>query len=372
MDNILILSSSYLSKDPRVRRQIIALKDNHNVIACGLNKSNIGGVVDLPILYRPSKKDGFFNRVKNLLNLIFNYEQLTWNIEVFKKLDELSIDIIIVNDPREMPLAVKLKKSSNKNIKIYFDLHEYYIHVDRFFIRNRMYRILTDRFQKYADALSTVSNEIANLYSERYFREVSVITNACKYYDFKPVDRKDNCIKMVHHGVLNRDRKLEEMIKLMYLLDGRFYLDFYLVGSDANYLNKLKRMAKSIENISFREPVDFDQIVPTLNSYDIGLFILSDKIKSYKYALPNKIFEFVQARLAIAVSPNISMAKLVNKYSNGIVASGYKAESLAEKLNELRKNEIFEMKQNSNLAARELNEATNLSKISKLIIELTV
>jgi hypothetical protein len=39
--------------------------------------------------------------------------------------------------------------------------------------------------------------------------------------------------KMVHHGLANPDRQLEQMIEVMALVDKRFSLDFYLQGNQA-------------------------------------------------------------------------------------------------------------------------------------------
>ena len=55
------------------------------------------------------------------------------------------------------------------------------------------------------------------------------------------------------------------------------------------------------------------EIVDTIAEYDIGLFILSPINFNYYHALPNKLFEFIQARLAIAVSPSPEMARIVHR-----------------------------------------------------------
>ncbi|MFT4536740.1 MAG: hypothetical protein ACJA1A_002910 [Saprospiraceae bacterium] len=372
MAKILIISSSNLSKDPRVLRQIKALKGSHEIITCGLSSSEIDGIEEFSLLFRPSKLQPLFVRGLNLLRLItHSYNRLTWDNNVFENLSKMQYDLIIVNDPREMSLAVKLKKNQAVAPKIYFDLHEYFINVDDNKILNRMFRSLTDKYQGDADVLSTVSKEIAGLYKNRYFREIKIITNAGKYYELEPQKVGSN-IKMVHHGILNRARKIEEMIDLLQFVDDRFSLDLYLLGTDKGYLEELKKRASFSNRIVFKEPVAFNQIIPMLSEYDIGLFILSDEVESYKYALPNKLFEFIQARLAIAISPNISMKSLVEKYSNGIVSNNFKAKSLSVKLNNLSRADIFRMKSNSNTAATELNDKVSTKMLLDIVEELTI
>jgi len=368
---ILILSSSYLEKDPRILRQIKALIDDHDVYTCGLSKSGIDGLCEeYAILYRPSKDQPFFKRIRNFLKMkLGKYDKLTWNVNVFNTLNCQAYDIIIVNDPREMPLAIELQKGLSHTAKIYFDLHEWFIELDDNENINKIFRTLVDKYYHKADIWSTVNTELADLYDKRFNGRPKVVTNAGKFWDLEPHTVLSENIKLVHHGVLNPTRKLEEMIRLMDLLDNRFTLDLYLIGSDQEYLKKL--ISKSNKSkVRFLPPVKYDEIVPTLNKYDIGLFILQEDVTSYKYALPNKLFEFIQGRLAVAISPNISMKRLVEKFGVGIVGDDFTAESLAVKLNKLTISDIDEMKTKSNFAATKLNDTDGVRVIKQLISSL--
>jgi hypothetical protein len=344
------------------------LKDDNDLYTCGLSSSNVDGIItEYPILFRPSKKQSFYKRAKNYLRMkLGRYENLTWDTSVLKVLDCRSYDVIIVNDPREMPLAISLQRSNSTHSNIYFDLHEWYDQVDQNELVNRIFRTLTDKYFPLADETSTVNDEIADLYEKKYKIRPKVVSNAGKYFDIQPTLVIDDSVKMVHHGVLNASRKLEEMIILMNLLDGRFSLDLYLVGTDESYKNKLIGLADH-NKVRFLPPVKFENIVPTLNGYDIGLFILQEDVESYKYALPNKLFEFIQGRLAVAISPNISMKKIVEKYDLGVVGDDFSAQALAGKLNELTISDINEMKSRSHFAATKLNEEEGIKTIKQII-----
>jgi hypothetical protein len=344
------------------------LKDEYQLFTCGLSPSNVDGVTEEhPILTRPSKKQATIIRAKNYLMMkLGQFENLTWDDSVFKKLDVKSYDIIIVNDPREMPLAAALNKSNSKNAKIYFDLHEWYDEVDKDELVNNIFRSLTDKYFPLADITSTVNDEIADLYEQKYGRRPTIVTNAGRYFDIMPTPVAQDKIKMVHHGVLNTSRKLEEMIRLMDHLDDRFSLDLYLVGADEVYKNKLVQISDT-KKVRFLPPVKFDNIVPTLSRYDIGLFILQPDVESYKYALPNKLFEFIQGRLALAISPNISMKKIVERYGLGVVGDDFSAEALARKLNSLTADDINEMKSKSHATAAILNDEQGIKAIRQII-----
>ncbi len=91
---------------------------------------------------------------------------------------------------------------------------------------------------------------------------------------------------------------------------------------------------------------------------------------NYKYALPNKLFEFIQARLAVAISPLLEMTKIVKQYDLGIVADDFTPESMAHELNKLTKDKIDYYKHQSDKSAYELSSEGNCQKFNNLIAKL--
>ena len=87
-------------------------------------------------------------------------------------------------------------------------------------------------------------------------------------------------------------------------------------------------------------------------------------------ALPNKFFEFIQARLAIAIGPSPEMSKLVQQYNLGIIAKDFTPKSMAEELNKLTKQDILKYKENSNKTAKILNAEKEGEKILKILEEV--
>jgi len=64
---VCVISFSDLRNDPRVRRQLFALKDKYEVIASGLNKSEIEGVDEFVI----TDSRTFFVRFNSRLTFLF-------------------------------------------------------------------------------------------------------------------------------------------------------------------------------------------------------------------------------------------------------------------------------------------------------------
>jgi hypothetical protein len=273
-----------------------------------------------------------------------------------------------------------LKKKNNWKAKIYFDAHEYSIYEHKksfkwYFFMQPIIKYAFKKYKKDINIMTTVCEGLARKY-EHFLRFpkgfIKVITNAPEYREnLKPSNIKDNKIRLIHHGGAWKVRKIEIMIEIMNYLDPEKYeLTFMLVQDNPEYYEYLIKKAQPYKNIYFIDPVPFNEIAKTINDYDIGIFLLLPEIISYKYALPNKFFEFIQARLAIAIGPSIEMVKIVERYNLGIYSKEFTPISLAEAIKKLTPEKIMEYKNNSDKYAKELSAEENIKKIKEIISEL--
>lgn len=191
------------------------------------------------------------------------------------------------------------------------------------------------------------------------------------YQALQPVSVNPDRIKIIYHGLVGASRKTEIMIEMMGFVDERFQLDLMLMPRDDSYFHQIVAMAESRRNVKIIPPVAMNEIVPFINSYDIGLFLVPPTNFNLTYTLPNKFFEFIQARLAIAIGPSIEMKRLVEKYDCGVVSRDFDPRSLAEELNKLTVEEIMKYKGNSHKAAGELNAEVNKKRMMQILDELT-
>jgi glycosyltransferase involved in cell wall biosynthesis len=171
-------------------------------------------------------------------------------------------------------------------------------------------------------------------------------------------DSQEKPIKMIHHGGAMRERKLEYMIEAAQKLGSSFQLDIMLVPGGQDYLDELKSLVENIDNVNMIAPVDFYDIVPFINQYDIGLFNLSPYTFNYLHALPNKLFEFIQARLCIVVSNSPEMKKVVESNNLGLVSKGFSSEELYDCLKNIDRNQINNFKINADKVAKKLSAET--------------
>ncbi len=360
---IVIISFSDLYRDPRVNRQIRCLKEKNTIIELGLKPS---GYPDTEFIQLKKSKPKLTSRLfLSMLSLTRCYQ---WREQYALKLNSYQdtieplrkredIELIIANDIESLPLAMTLKGSS----KIIVDAHEYSPEQfsDRIlwnlFTKGHMHYLCKTYLPK-VDSMLTVNDSIAKEYKKNYGVKPTVITNATEYLPLSPSKVDNNLIKMIYHGGANVSRSIDEMIKVMDYTDSRFTLDLMLVwGKPNKNKEKIQQMAADRENVKIVEPVKREEIALFTNQYDIGLYLLKPNNFNQKYALPNKFFEYIQARLALAIGPSPEMANYVKKYDLGIVSEDFNPRTIAQNLNNLTSDEIEHYKVNSNNAAQMLS-----------------
>lgn len=366
----LIVCFSYLHKDPRVLREIEWLKDKFQITTVGFSPSNVEGVEHIPYAY--PKPSSFFGKAKRAVGFFSGfYEDFYWSsdkTEIIEKLKDRSFDLIIANDADTVPLAVKLAKPETKTI---FDAHEY---APLEFTESIRWRVMRQPLMKHicreyiprVTARTTVCRGIAEMYEHEYGEKFEVITNATGYKDLKPLPTKAEKIRLIYHGFVHPSRKSEQQIEMMRLLPGNFELNLMLVG-EADYIESLKKTAESQPNVKFLPPVATSEIANFISQFDVGVYSLPPTNFNNRHALPNKFFEFIQARLAVVVAPSPEMARIVREYDLGVVAEDFSPESMADAVKTLTPEKIDYFKAQSAKHAYELSAEKNRERYLRLI-----
>lgn len=370
MKEVLVLCFTNLHNDARVIRQINFLKEEFKLTVAGFSKPPID---DIEFVVLKKEKNHFY-RKKDMLQRLLGFYNITCKRSrlakfVYNQFINKDFDYIIANDIDTLPVALEIKRKA----KVIFDAHEYYpenLDSDllwRIFSKRYMH-YLCKRFACEADSMLTVNDEIADKYKQEFELSATVITNAPKYYnDVRPQDTI-NKVRLAHHGYAQPERKIEDMIKMMEFLDERYEFHLYLVKSDrSKYYDYICDLARNTEKVLLHEAIPVENIVLTLNNYDIGVYLLNPISFNFMNALPNKFFDFVQARLCIAISPNPSMKRYVENYSLGVVSEDFTVESLAKAIRSLSIKDIMYHKEQSHKWAKELSADRNKEKLLQIM-----
>jgi len=374
MKTVLILSFSNLGRDPRVYRQIKALSEHYRVITAGYGEPGLDSVDFIPITR--IKKD--LPSIVSALRLLFGrYEAWYWSqghvVDGFKKLSHIRADLILANNIDALPLALELAKGT----KVILDAHEY---APRQVEEALLWKIFFQEYQLYlcktyiprADGMTTVCQGIADTYQRDTGIKPILINNAPNYEDILPRLPQGNrkVIHLVHHGATSPSRKIENMIKMMDYLDERFELNLILLEGTSGYVKQLRRLAARKPNIHFWPPMPMQSISKYLSQYDIGVYLLEPVNFNFLHSLPNKFFEFIQARLAVAIGPSPEMARIVKNHDLGVVAEDFSPRSLAQCLLGLDHKKIEYYKSQSHKVAHLMSAEQNKKVLLGLVQHL--
>ncbi|MDH5476679.1 MAG: hypothetical protein OEX22_13360, partial [Cyclobacteriaceae bacterium] len=375
---ILIISFSDLKYDGRVSRQINFLKDTYHVEVLALSNNDDQGFVFHAL--EKTKLTIMRKLILALLLLLRQYKTAYWvqyaYKSVMKKFKSQSFDLVIGNDVESLPLAFGINESN-----VFFDAHEY---APRHFEERLWWRVFFRGFNVYlcrlyiplVKGMTTVCDGLALEYQKDFNYLPDVITNAPPFADFKINENTSFPVKIIHHGIANASRKMENMLKIMDQLGDKYELDLMLMipefasGKSKKYIEEFKSEVNKRSNVKMIAPVRSDEIVDKIKKYDIGLFLLEPINFNYTNALPNKLFEFIQARLAVAIGPSPEMAKVVSAYHCGIISESFQPSDLANQIRLLTHEELSTYKSNAEKAAKELNAEKNKEKLLQLIEEV--
>ncbi len=354
---LLIMSFSTLVSDPRVQKQISLFTDTYEVVTCGYGAAPDGVVQHFQI---PDER--VYWRYPRIPVILRQYRRayrdnpvVSW---VRENLPVGDVDVIIANDVDAAGAAVALRPRRG----FHADLHEYAPLQNSELLRFRLFvaPFLSWQIRAFvtqANSTSTVCQSLADKYRSVFGFAPAVVMNAPPFAELSPTPVGET-IRLVHAGAALRNRRLEILIDAVQQSGTSMTLDFYLAANDPAYLQSLKERAAGSTSITFHEPVPFTELVSTLNTYDVGLHILAPTNFNNAYALPNKFFEYIQARLGLIIGPSPEMKRILGERNLGAVTADFTAEALAAVLRRLDRETVEMWKKDSDDASRDLSAET--------------
>lgn len=362
---LLIMSFSVLTGDPRVLRQIEMFKGDYELVTVGYGSAPDGVSEHVEV---PAHLDSLRPSFRHLMALYAarRYQRAYFGSRrtrfVLDRVAPHAVDVIIANDVNAVPLALALQP----RLGVHADLHEY---APRQREDERWWRTLVGPFQGWmvrryvtlADSVTTVSPGLAAQYAAEYGVSAEVVPNASPFRgDIEP-SAVGSPVRLVHMGSAVRGRGIAEMvgavIEAAAIAPGRLTLDLYLKGGDASYHRELGELVAAHPDAGVRicDPVPFAEIVPTLAGYDLGLIIYPPTNFNIVHALPNKLFEYVQARLGVIVGPGIDMREMVQEHGIGTAVEEATAERIRAALLALDPEQIAQWKAAADAHAQSLS-----------------
>lgn len=368
---ILCVSFSPIHADSRVLRQLEVLQQHGDVTTVGYGPAPDGvakhievpdGAASLP--QTPLGVTRLALRLHNSVELTAPGEKAVLGTTM----ESGPYDLVVANDARALPLAF----SAAGEAPVLADMHEWAAQETATIL---VWRLLVGPYMEYlckkylprTSAVTTVSSGLATLYREHYGPETGVVRSAPVFQDLAPQPVDPNTIRLVHSGIADDRRNLPALIEAVDRLGGRFTLDLYLVEVPGGHLAALREMADANPLVTVHPPVPPASLPTVLNAYDLGVFLFPIKTLSQLHHLPNKFFDFVQARIGLVFAPAPETDAYIGEHGLGIITAGTTADALVDALQDLTADDVAAYKAAVDRAARSLSDEADTAYQHALI-----
>jgi len=367
----IVTVSNDLATDNRVSKTCnVLIESGYTVLLVGRNRKN-----SLPL--KPQ------NYGCKRLNLLFDKGALFYaelNIRLFFFLLFSKVDLIFANDLDTLPSAFLSHKFKRRS-KIVYDSHELFTEAPE--LEGRFVKKIWERIEKMIfpklNHIITVNDSIAEIFEEKYKKPIIVIRNVSEKFNWNELKTKselgipeDKNLIIVQGSGLNIDRGLEEAILAMQYTENAVLL---IVG-DGDVIPNAKEMVKAQQlesKVLFFGKRPYKELMQFTRHATIGLALDKPKSLNYRYALPNKLFDYIQANTAVICSNLIEIEKIVEKYDIGISIETISPEAIAETINGLLENKekLLAFQENCKKAAEVENWENEKVKL-KVLLEKAV
>ena len=264
-----------------------------------------------------------------------------------------------------------------KGIKMVFDSHEYFTETPELVNRPKVQRVWK-RIEGFVvpklDEMITVCDSIADLFREKYGVKVHVIRNIPPRKALPPKGDKaelglptDKHLLVLQGSGINIQRGAEELVQAMAQLDDCFLM---IIGG-GDVLPVLKQMVEDLniaDRVRFFPRMPYQQMMAFTQLAELGFCLDKDTNLNYRFSLPNKLFDFIQAGVPIVASHLTEIEKIIRQYDLGLFIENHEPATIAATIREALSDEARreQWKQNLSVAARDLcweNEEQKLLEI---------
>jgi hypothetical protein len=373
---ILCISLSPITGDSRVLRQISVLREFGDVTTVGFGPPPEGVAHHIEVPAGLATLPQTLGGIALLATRQWRRAELKAPAIAFalKALEGKKFHLVIANEARVLGMADTVAHGA----PVWADMHEWapeertHILSWRILVAPLMVH-LCRKYLPRAAAVTAVCGSIANLYLSEFGVPTQVMRNSGPWRNLSVRSVNPNNIRLVHSGAAVAGRDLETMIDVVMDLDDRYTLDVYLVpgGDGGAYLQSLKNRASGCSRITFKDPVAPEELPATLNAYDVGVFWIPPTHTNARLTLPNKFFDYVQARLAIAIGPSIEMQTLVNQFHLGTISTGFTRDECYESIVRFSADDIARAKAAADASARTLSFDTD-AEVARGILRQTL
>lgn len=269
-------------------------------------------------------------------------------------------DIVHVHDLPLLRLGAAIK--ARTGARLVYDMHEFYPEQYALQGRQRMRaRRLERRHIKLTDERFTVNHHLARMIAESYGVDVGVVQNATRVPEGLHDRRYDRFREelgiapdrrvLLTQGWLAPNRNLEKIVEAMASVAVPAVLVLMGYGEYRRELERVARETGADARVYFVDAKDQDELLTYTASADVGLIPYPRGLDvNTTYVSPNKLYEFIAARLPMLGNDIPFVREVVEGNGFGVVADLQTPASAAAAIDTFPYAELRRFREN--LAAR--------------------
>lgn len=174
-------------------------------------------------------------------------------------------------------------------------------------------------------------------------------------------------LRVVYQGAMGPGRSLDDLLEAAEALEGDVMLTVRVAGADIPALREAVTRRDLGARVTIAEPVAPDALVPALAEFHVGVVINRPVTRNDEHVLPNKLFEYLMAGLAVVVPELPGMTPIVEEEQVGLTFTPSRPDLLATALDRLAADgvELASMRERARQAAhRRYNADTQASALA--------
>lgn len=283
-------------------------------------------------------------------------------------------DLLIVEDITLLPFAAIYKRQHPK-CQILCDLREFYPLEyendlqwrDTF---GRYFQYLCECYLSDVDIALSVSEGLCARYERDFGIKAHLFYSLPPFVSLEPTPTNAKNIKILYHGFISPDRESMSLLSLGESLRNSPYMLYIMaLSNQKGFLESFATKAANIHTMKLIKPVKLEQIITKSADFDIGLIPFKPTTFNLTHCMPNKLFEYMQSRLAILSTPLDSIRTFLQTQNIGLITQGFESEDIARRLCVLSVDEINMQKAKSHTLAQKWNLEHNLMILTGLFEE---
>jgi glycosyltransferase involved in cell wall biosynthesis len=264
-----------------------------------------------------------------------------YNFRLFCFLIFSKFDLLLANDLDTLPANFLASKIKNK--PLVYDSHEYFTEVPELISRPKVKMVwewLESLMLPKIKIAYTVCDSIAKIYTEKYGTPFKVIRNIPGSSKTSVKSQSvENAEKIIlYQGAVNIGRGLEQAISAMKFIENA-KLIIAGDGDKKTDLESLIRKENLQNKVEFTGRLPIEELSKLTPQADLGLSIEEDLGLNYRFALPNKLFDYIQAQVPVLITNLPEMVAIVKHYKIGEIIDSLEPKHLAKTIKDAINNQ---------------------------------